>query len=281
MSGTSAQVTTVVVTRDRFPDLRRSLAKHSGAVVLVDNASQDGTPARVRAEFPHVEVVELGRNLGAVARNVGVRAAHTPYVAFADDDSWWEPGALDRAAAVLEAHPRLGLLAARILVGEEETLDPTCTEMVQSPLPRDLDLPGPSVLGFLACGAVVRREAFLAAGGFDGVVHFGGEEERLALDLAAHGWGLAYVDEVVTHHHPSTSRGSGTMRQERVARNRVLTAVMRRPWPVVAAVVRATLDQGRPGRRGVLLAVHRLPMALRERRVLPARVEHRRRLLGA
>ena len=60
-----------------------------------------------------------------------------------------------------------------------------------SPLPAAVDLPGPRILGFVACGAVVRRAAFREAGGFDAVVHFAGEEERVAIDLAAAGWGLA------------------------------------------------------------------------------------------
>jgi GT2 family glycosyltransferase len=275
-----ARVTTVVATRNRWPDLRHSLPRHTGPVILVDNGSDDGTPRLVRDAFPHVEVVELAGNHGAVARNVGVEAAGTPYVAFADDDSWWAPGALERAADCFEAHPRLGLLAARMLVGTSERLDHVCAEMAASPLPREPDLPGPSVLGFLACAAVVRRDAFLAAGGFDAVVHFAGEEERLALDLAAAGWGLAYVDRVVMHHHPSVSRGPATGRAALVARKRVLTAIMRRPWPVVAATVGATLRQRGPGVRGVLRAVPRLPSALQARRALPAQVERDRRLLG-
>ena len=46
-------------------------------------------------------MVALPVNAGAVARTTGVRHTTTPYVAFADDDSWWEPGALDRAADLL------------------------------------------------------------------------------------------------------------------------------------------------------------------------------------
>jgi GT2 family glycosyltransferase len=81
-----------------------------------------------------------------------------------------------------------------------------CQEMADSPLQPADDLPGPPLLGFIACGAVVRRDAFLEVGGFDARLGVGGEEELLALDLAARGWGLAYVDEVVAHHYPSPSR---------------------------------------------------------------------------
>ncbi|MDT0261629.1 glycosyltransferase family 2 protein [Jatrophihabitans lederbergiae] len=276
----AVDVTVIIATRDRWQQLRRSLPHHEGPVILLDNGSSDGSPALVREHFPQVQVVELGRNRGACARNVGVARALTDYVAFADDDSWWAPGALDEAARLFDAHPRMALLAARILVGESDRLDPTCLEMAASPLGTEPDLPGPSVLGFLACGAVLRRDAFLAVGGFDDVVFFFGEEERVALDLAAAGWGQAYVDSVVAHHHPA----AGADRSGRAAlavRNRVLTAVLRRPWRVVATVVSTELRRGRSGINGVTAALTRLPAAIRQRRVLPAPTEAHRRLLDS
>ncbi|OUC88563.1 glycosyl transferase [Streptosporangium minutum] len=268
----------MVVTRNRRRDLERSLPRHESPVILLDNGSTDGTPALVRRRFPHIQVVELGRNLGAPARNLGVRLARTPYVAFADDDSWWADGALRRAADVLDAHPRLAVLAARMLVGPEERLDPICMDMAASPLAAEPDLPGPAVLGFLACGAVVRRKMYLAAGGFDDVVFFFGEEERLALDLAAAGWGLAYVEDVVAHHHPSPSRDARG-RLALATRNAVLNAVLRRPWPVVARVMLTAARGGPAERRGLRDALRRLPRALTRRRVLSPSLEAARRSL--
>ncbi|WP_433413217.1 glycosyltransferase family 2 protein [Microtetraspora malaysiensis] len=80
----TTRVTIVVATRNRRKEPERSLAHHECPAILVDNGSADGTPAFVRQRFPSVEVVELGENRGAPARNVGVRRASTPYVAFAD-----------------------------------------------------------------------------------------------------------------------------------------------------------------------------------------------------
>ncbi|WP_067133503.1 glycosyltransferase family 2 protein [Microtetraspora malaysiensis] len=274
----SARVTVVVATRDRRAGLARSLPRHEAHVILVDNGSTDGSPRFVRERFPRVEVVEAGRNLGAPARNVGVLRARTPYVAFAGDDSWWAPGALDRAAAIMDAHPRLAVLAGRVLVGEDGRLDPICGEMAAGRLGLEPDLPGPSVLGFLARGAVVRRDAYLAAGGFDDVVFFVGEEERLAVDLAAAGWGLAYVEDVVAHHHPSPS-GDPRGRQALAVRNALLTAVLRRPWRVVAIGALAALRAGPAGRRGLRDAARTLPSALPLRRRLPPPVEAARSLL--
>jgi GT2 family glycosyltransferase len=272
------RVTVVVASMNRLRALARSLPLHPRPVILVDNGSTDGTAAFVRRHFPDVHVVEPGVNLGAPGRNVGVRLAGTPYVAFADDDSWWAPGALERAADVLDAHPRLAVLAARVLVGPEERLDPVSEQMRGSPLGAEPDLPGPSALGFLACGAVVRREAYLEAGGFDDVIFFFGEEERLAVDLAARGWGLAYVDDVVAHHHPSRPRDPRG-RKALATRNAVLTAVLRRPWRVVARRSLDALRGGPAGWAGLRTAVPRLPRALAERRKLPAAVERARRRL--
>ncbi|WP_432492218.1 glycosyltransferase family 2 protein [Kineococcus gypseus] len=280
-------VTVVVATRDRAQDLRATLPRHEGPVVVVDNGSSDASVEVVRAEaqrreaagLPPLRLLQPGRNLGATARNLGVRAALTGLVAFADDDSWWAPGALARAQEVFATHPRLALLAGRTLVGPAEELDPICADMASAPWGRGPDMPGPDVLGFLACTAIVRRDAFLAVGGFDDVVFFAGEEERVAYDMTAAGWGLAYVEDVVAHHHPSVSRSPAHVRRELLGRNYLLTAWMRRPLPVAAARTARWLVEGGEHRRSVLDAAPRLTRALRARRRPSREVERRLRVL--
>ena len=278
------RVSIVIVTRNRCRELvttlgRIRLVAPASPVVVVDNASTDGTAEAVRASFPDIMLIEASRNLAAAARTVGVRRTATPYVAFSDDDSWWAAGSLERAVAALDACPRLGLVAARVLVGPQEELDPTCAAMAESPLPPEPGLPGPLVLGFLACGAVVRREAFLAVGGFRELLGIPGEEELLALDLATAGWRLAYLADVVAHHHPSPVRDSRQRRRRQTA-NRLLVAWMRRPVRVVAArTASALLAPGTATPAGVLDAVRALPGALRERQVLDPGLERRVRLL--
>jgi GT2 family glycosyltransferase len=276
----SSDVAVVVASRNRRDDLLASLPRHEAPVVLVDNGSTDDTVAAVREARPEVTVLPLGRNLGARARTVGAAHAGTEFVAFADDDSWWAPGDLARAVEILRAHPRLALLNARILVGPEERLDPVCAEMAGSPLGTAPDLPGPSLLGFIACGAVVRPAAFQEVGGFDAVVRFPGEEERLALDLAAAGWGLAYVDAVTVHHHPSPRRHSPARRQAAIWRSRLLTGLMRRPAGDVARDLGRAVRAGRPGLEGLLRALPDVPAALRDRRPLPPEVLADLRLLA-
>jgi GT2 family glycosyltransferase len=281
----AADITVVIATRNRAAELCRTLGFLSALperprLVVVDNASGDDTVAAVSRRFPAAELIRLPRNRGACARNLGVARAATRYVALSDDDSWWEPGSLHRAAAVLHSHPRLGLVAARTLVGPHGAPDPVNAAMAASPLPGNR-LPGPRVLGFLGCAAVVRRSAFLAAGGFSPLLFIGGEEQLLALDLAAAGWEARYVDDVIARHWPSGTRDA-VARRRLLARNEVLIAWLRRPAGVaLAATAGLALRLGRdPAAAGALAGlVSALPRALPRRRVLPARLEAEVRLL--
>jgi GT2 family glycosyltransferase len=269
------------MTRNRRETLLRTLRRHQAPVIVVDNGSTDGTADAVAdARLPDVTVIRLDRNAGACARNVGVAAAATSYVAFADDDSWWEPGALDQAAALLDRHPRIGLLAARILLGESTDEDPICRVMARSPLTEQPGLPGPSVLGFVACASVVRKEAFFDAGGFDDLIFFAGEEALLSIDLASHGWAQCYAAAVVARHQPSPVRTSAGHRRRLLSRNAVLTAVLRRSW---RAVFRVVWHHGRSGcwsAAGVAAVLPRLPSALRRRRPVDPDLERRLQLIS-
>lgn len=158
---------------------------------------------------------------------------NTPYAAFSDDDSWWSPGSLTRAADLLDAHPRLAALAARTLVGPQEKRDPICNAMANSPLVAKPGMPGPPVRGFLGCAVVIRRSAYLDAGGYNPRLRIGGEEELLAADLAAAGWELVYVDEIIAYPYPSKIRDS-VERRRSSTRNALWFACLRRPLSTAA-----------------------------------------------
>jgi GT2 family glycosyltransferase len=258
----------VIASRDRRDALLRTLARLSALperppIVVVDNASGDGTVAAVRAAFPAVTVVALPQNRGIGGRNVGAARLSTATIAFSDDDSWWEPGALALAADRFRRFPRLGLLAGQILVGPGRRLDPTCAQMAGHPPP---DLPGPRIEGFVACGAIVRRAAFVAAGGFCERFFIGGEEALLALELRHRGWELCYDHAVRAVHEPH--RGARPDRDWRTRRNDLWTSWLRRPAGTAAhdtlALARRSL-RDRRDRRALASAVLGLPWAIGQR----------------
>ncbi|HET9691471.1 MAG TPA: glycosyltransferase, partial [Acidimicrobiales bacterium] len=151
-----------------------------------------------------------------------------PYVAFADDDSWWDAGALAAAVDLLQADASLALVTGEVRVMPDDDLDPVSAAQAAGRFDvrwQETPVGRRAVAGFLACAAVVDRARFLAAGGFPVELGIGGEEEPLALALATTGWGLAYAPEAVVRHAPSASRDPRA-RAGRLARNDVLTAVV-------------------------------------------------------
>ncbi|MGV3655886.1 MAG: glycosyltransferase family 2 protein [Noviherbaspirillum sp.] len=274
MSSLGGRLAVVVLTHNRAPELRRTLAAmlalpEKPEIVVVDNASSDGTAAMLARDFPEAKLVALERNIGAAGRNIGVQQVTTPYVAFCDDDTCWSPGALTTAAALLDQYPRVAVLCARVLVGRDMREDPTCAVMAESPLPAE-DLPGPSLLGFLAGACVMRRQAFLDARGYEPNFFIGGEEALLSLDLVSAGWRIVYAPCLTVHHHPSANR-DGNARRLLLLRNGIWIAWMRLPLACAARETARLCRQAHQGRiLGATLAtaVCGLPWILKKRRVI-------------
>ncbi|RBY90558.1 glycosyltransferase family 2 protein [Blastococcus sp. TF02A-26] len=276
------RVAVVVITHERRDELLLALERllalpEQPHVVVVDNGSTDGTAGAVRGRFPQVELVASPENLGATGRNVGVARVDTPYVAFCDDDTWWEPGSLTTAADVLDAHPRLAVVTARILVEPGGTEDPIVPELRDSPVRGAPWLPGPALGSFLAGASVVRRAAFEEVGGFSERLWLGGEEELMAGDLAARGWELCYLPELTVHHQASRARDPHRRRRDGI-RNTLWTTWLRRP--VLPALRRTahllhSLPRDRVTAHGLLAAARGIPWVVRERRVLPPHAEAR------
>jgi N-acetylglucosaminyl-diphospho-decaprenol L-rhamnosyltransferase len=268
----------VIITMNRANELARTLDVLVGhgrvaTTVVVDNGSTDGTSDILR-RHDWVHRIPLGLNLGGAARNLGVRALDTEFVAFLDDDTWPEPDALRRAVSFLRRHPDVAIVAAHVLVEPGGRVDPICSEMARGALGRRDG--GFQVAGFLAGASIVRSEALVAVGGFHRAFGVGGEEELVAWDLLDAGWSLVYVPDVVVHHHPSKARDP-VQRAVREARNRVWSAWMRRSAKDAA---RHTLVELRTARRtGTVLALTRaigrgIPMVVAERRRLRPSTEH-------
>ncbi|MEU2377013.1 glycosyltransferase family 2 protein [Streptomyces misionensis] len=279
---TCAHTTVVVITHNRRAELLRTLAElrrlpERPRIVVTDNASTDGTAEAVARDFPEATLLRPGRNLGAVGRNLAVRHVRTPYVAFCDDDSWWEPGSLARAADLLDTRPRLAAVTARIVVEPDGTEDPVVRELRESPLSGPDWLPGPALGSFLAAATVMRTDAFRAGGGFHPGLWLGGEEELLACDLLRQGWWFAYAEELTVHHQASRLRDS-TARRVLGLRNTLWFTWLRRP--LLPALRRTghlirTVPHDAASARAFAHATAGLPWVLRQRDPVPPDLEHR------
>ncbi len=92
-------------------------------VLVIDNASQDGTPEAVRAAYPDLGLIRTGANLGyAGGNNLGIRAAlqrGAEAVFLVNNDTWLDPDCVARLVSALEADPRIGVIGPMVYTWEE------------------------------------------------------------------------------------------------------------------------------------------------------------------
>lgn len=269
--------TIVVLTYNRRARLLQTLRALSRLpdkwpIIVVDNGSSDGTASAVSHEFPTVLLIRSRRNIGAAARNIAVAYVHTPYVAFCDEDTQWQPGSLQLAAGVLDAHPRIGVVNGCVLVGETARIDPACLKLAGSPLERD-DLPGPPLLDFMAGACVVRTRAFYEGGGYWPPLFFGGEEVLLALDLAQKGWWVVYLEEVLARRQ--VARHLNKSLERRRLRNAIWVAWLRLPirlaWAETLMILREAAGKGLL-RSVLILSMAGITRVAHQRRVVTPRI---------
>lgn len=240
-------------------------------VVVVDNASRDGSRSLVASAFPGVRLIASARNLGfAGGCNLAVRSCDAPWVLLLNSDAALAPGSLrylheavDAAGKRTAALTLRVLLAARFAVREDgDVVGPLgrYREVSDGPvrlvnstgnvlrrdlygidrgwlLPDEEHRPGPEVFGFCGAAAALRRTAWDEMGGFDESFFLYYEDSDLSWRLRLAGWGVAYLDRARVDHLHSASTGEGSdLAVFHNERNRLLMAVKNAP---AAAALRA------------------------------------------
>ncbi|MBK1643688.1 glycosyl transferase [Thiocapsa imhoffii] len=133
MPDTASPTVSVIIvsfnTRDLLVECIETLIAQAGPVsyeiIVVDNASRDGSADRVAERFPDVVLIRSELNLGfAAANNLGFTAARGRYLVLLNSDAFLTPGALERAVAEMDADPGIGLGGAR-LIGRDGAWQPS------------------------------------------------------------------------------------------------------------------------------------------------------------
>jgi GT2 family glycosyltransferase len=206
--------------RDRLAALLESLRgqTRTAEVVLVDNGSRDGSQELLRGEFPEVELIELGENLGfGPALNRAVAATDGDPVVLLNNDVVCDPRFLEAllepvaagaemVAGVLlgERDPRLvdsaGVIADRTLMGFDYLHGERREEVAAAPPP----------LGPTGGAALFSRAAFDAVGGFDERIFLYYEDLDLALRMRAAGARCELAPEAAAVHAYSQTLGAAS-----------------------------------------------------------------------
>src|SRR5687768_6805639 len=88
-------------------------------IIVVDNASSDGTPAMLREEFPGVRLIEAGANFGfSAGNNLGLRAARGEWLLLLNPDTEVVGDALQQLVGTLETNPYAGAAGPRVRYGD-------------------------------------------------------------------------------------------------------------------------------------------------------------------
>lgn len=161
-------------------------------LVIVDNASSDGTAARARSLSERAQVIETGENLGfAGGCHVGANATRAPLLLFLNPDCRPRPDCLEQLRAASTAHPRWDAWQAVVLLDEQHVNTDggvvhylgigwagRCGRALSELAEEDRETAFPS-----GAAMVVRRRAWTAGGGLDPGYFMYGEDLDLGLRL--------------------------------------------------------------------------------------------------
>jgi GT2 family glycosyltransferase len=186
--------------------------------VVVDDASNDGSAAWLREQWPEVEVIVHPQNRGVTAAlNSCLRAGPSEFVALLNNDVELDPNCLGELVAALDAYPEAGVAAAKLIDfhdrtridGAGDTYEWTGLASRRGQGKRDVgqyDQPEP-VFGACACAALYRRSALSAVGDFDEQLFAFYEDVDWSFRAQLLGFTCRYVPTAVAYHMGSATLG--------------------------------------------------------------------------
>ena len=193
-----------------------SLAPVEAEIVVLDNASEDGSAAAVRERFPHVRVIEQEHRAGFGSNhNTVIRATTGRYVYVLNEDTTADDWSFERITEYLDAHPQVAALGPRLVYPDGRLQDSAWR--FPTPLVSTMGLATLGQLGVkqskgasvrpvdwvMGAALVLRREALDQVGLFDEDFFLYSEEVDLQARLRQAGWETHYFPELTVVHHES------------------------------------------------------------------------------
>jgi len=201
----AATVTVVFLAYNRREELRVSLDKILGEleydgklldVIVVDNASTDGTKEMLERNFPSVRTITRSENCGVSAWNDGFAMATGDFVLALDDDCYLPADGLRRAVEEARRHDA-GLVSFGVVSsthpGHRFDLDDYLT----------------GLFAFWGCAVLIRRDALKALGGFDPAIFIHGHELEFMLRFFDRGFRHLHLPDVHAVHQKGPNKWTG------------------------------------------------------------------------
>ncbi len=190
-------------------------------VIVVDNASTDGTAEFLAALGGDVQVIRNQANYGfAVASNQGAKAARGEFLVFLNNDTIPTEGWLHALVDEVERHPEVAVVGSKLLYedGTIQHAGVAFSRIVFTPYHIYRKFPADSPMVnrrrefqcVTAACMLVRRDVFEQAGRFDEGFKNGFEDVDLCLKIREHGWRIMYRPDSVVYHLESQTPGRKT-----------------------------------------------------------------------
>jgi GT2 family glycosyltransferase len=216
------RISTIIVNyngRDLLLDCLQSVTEQlfqEIEIIVVDNASTDGSAEEVKSHFPHVHIISLPDNKGFTGGVLeGFRAAGGNHILLLNNDVVVEKESIQHLHDVMAANPDVGICASKMLVYGEDVID-SAGDGYSTGLrgfKRGEGLPPSAydseeyVFGACAGAALYRREMLEEIGFLDRDFFLIYEDTDLNLRAQLGGWKIRYVPSAVIHHRVRSSIG--------------------------------------------------------------------------
>lgn len=194
-------VTVNVLSYNRCDDLRNTLQRvfeqdyKNIEVIVVDNASSDGTSEMVEKDFPDVKIIRLHKNIGIAGWNEGFKAAKGDFILVLDDDSYPTTNAIQKALKAFKENEKLGIVAFKIFNTRNNSSE--TEDFMEQPL------------FFTGCGALFRSDILKTVGLFNEQYFIYYHELDYSARCYNAGYQIKYLfDAEVIHEQSMKSRGN-------------------------------------------------------------------------
>jgi len=217
---------------------------HLLEIIVVDNASTDGSVDLFKKEFPEVRLIVNGKNIGfGGGNNVGIRAAHGKYIMMLNNDTRLDPNCIEELKRAIEKNPHYGACASKILLEYEDNLIdaagivicPDGLSIGRGRLESGDQYDEETEVFFASdCACLYRREMLEDIGLYDEDFFAYADETDMGWRAQLAGWKCIYNPKAIVYHFHSASSGTySPMKAFLVERNRIWVALKSYPLPLL------------------------------------------------
>ena len=262
-------------------------------VIVVDNASTDGSHEMIESKYPMVRAIGLATNTGFTgACNVGIRAAQGNLVALLNNDTEAADNWLEELVSAFDRHQNAGIIASKLMLFDRRDVFHAAGDLFRSDgtssnrgvWQKDVGQYGEGYV-FSACGGAAgyRREMLNQVGLLDESFFFSLEDVDLAWRAQLQGWKTVYAPSAVVYHRLSAT-GGGTTASYHDGRNSIYVLIKDVPnsvwrtywtsilWRQIILAWQALRSwRGKDARarlRGQLAGICAIPILLSRRRMI-------------